>query len=356
MIPLFINGLSCISPQPTFDTSVFPPVFRTHESNRLSCIEPDYSPFIDPKAARRMGRLLKYGTTAGLQALRDAAVASPDAISTGTGFGLLDDSGKFLKNVTEAEEGIVSPTAFIQSTHNTVSSNIALSVGCYGHNNTFVHKGFSFESALIDAQMLMSESSAMQNILAGAYDESTEYSYAIMQRLKLIRSTPVNNLELLSAPGSGTIAGEGAAFFLLSRSRSEHTYSNLLGSHILYKPQSAGKVTSSIDSFLSRYGRKLSDIDIVISGLCGDTRRDSLLQEVNDTYFTSQTILGYKHLCGEYMTSSAFALWLAAMITSTRNLPSDTILKDAGRPASNILICNAYKNDYAFILLSSEIS
>ena len=353
---LYINGLSCISPQPTFDTSVFPPVFRSHESNRLTCIEPDYTPFIDPKASRRMGRLLKYGTSAGLQALRDAAIASPDAISTGTGFGLLDDSGKFLRNVTEAEEGIVSPTAFIQSTHNTVSSNIALSVGCYGHNNTFVHKGFSFESALIDAQMLMGETPAMQNILAGAYDENTDYSFTIMQRLKLIRSRAVNNLELLSAPGSGTIAGEGAAFFLLSRSRTEHTYAKLLGTHILYKPRSAEKITSSIDSFLSRNGRKLSDIDIVISGLCGDIRRDALLQEVNNTYFSSQTILCYKHLCGEYMTSSAFALWLAAQISRTGNIPSETILKDAHRPASNILIYNVYKNDHAFILLSSEIS
>ena len=232
MTPLYINGLSCISPQPTFEKQ-FPFVVPKHESGRLSCIEPDYSPYIDPKASRRMGRLLKYGTTAGLQALRDAQVTSPDAISTGTGFGLLDDSGRFLKNVTEADEGIVSPTAFIQSTHNTVSSNIALIVGCKGHNNTFVHKGFSFESALLDARMLMSEKSAMQNMLVGAYDEITDYSYTIMQRLHLIRETPISNLDLLSKPGSGTIAGEGAAFFLLSKEKSAHTYARLHGSDIL---------------------------------------------------------------------------------------------------------------------------
>jgi len=224
MKPLYINGLSCISPQPTFGGE-FPFEVKQYDSGRLSCIEPDYGPYIDPKASRRMGRLLKYGTASGLQALRDAspqtpegglnAYLIPDAISTGTGFGLLDDSGKFLKNVTEADEGVVSPTAFIQSTHNTVSSNIALAVGCKGHNNTFVHKGLSFESALLDAQMLVREDPAIQNVLVGAYDEITDYSYSIMQRLRLIRSTPYANLELLQKPGSGTVAGEGAAFFLL---------------------------------------------------------------------------------------------------------------------------------------------
>jgi len=352
MIPLYINGLSCISPQPSFDNTAFPFTVKEYESARLSCIEPDYTPYIDPKASRRMGRLLKYGTTAGLQALRDASIASPDAISTGTGFGLLDDSGKFLKNVTEADEGVVSPTAFIQSTHNTVSSNIALIVGCKGHNNTFVHKGFSFESALLDAQMLVAEDADIRHVLAGAYDETTDYSYTIMQRLKLIRDGAVSNLNLLSAPGTGTIAGEGAAFFLLSTDQTDHTYATLRGSDILYKPQSANKVKSKLGSFLAKNDLALSDIDIVISGLCGDSKRDAMLTELNDTYFTAQTILGYKHLCGEYMTSSAFAFWLGAMIAKTGAIPAETAMRNSTRPASNILIYNVYKNDHAFTLIS----
>lgn len=349
---LYINGLSCISPQLTFDTSVFPFAAKEYLSGRLSCIEPDYTPYIDPKASRRMGRLLKYGTAAGLQALRDAGLASPDAISTGTGFGLLDDSGKFLKNVTEADEGVVSPTAFIQSTHNTVSSNIALIVGCKGHNNTFVHKGFSFESAILDAQMLVAEDPNIKNILVGAYDETTDYSYTIMQRLRLIRDNPESNLRLLSQPGVGTIAGEGAAFFALSMERAEHSYAKLLGSDILYKPQSADKVKTKLEAFLAKHKLALNDIDIVISGICGDSKRDTIALSLNENYFSTQTILGYKHLSGEYMTSSAFALWLGAMIARTGAIPAETVIHDACRPTANILIYNAYKNDHAFILLS----
>ena len=352
MKPLYINGVSCISPQPTFDTSVFPFAAKEYDSSRLPCIEPDYTPYIDPKASRRMGRLLKYGTTAGLQALRNAGIASPDAISTGTGFGLLDDSGKFLKNVTEADEGVVSPTAFIQSTHNTVSSNIALIVGCKGHNNTFVHKGFSFESALLDAQMLVAEDAAIRNVLVGAYDETTDYSYTIMQRLRLIREGNGSNLDLLKKPGTGTIAGEGAAFFALSTGRTDHTYATLHGSEILYKPQSAELIKAKLEAFLGKHTLKLSDIDIVISGLCGDSKRDAIPLALNEHYFSAQTILGYKHLSGEYMTSSAFGLWLGAMIAQTGKIPTEAIIRDTHRAASKILIYNVYKNDHAFILLS----
>lgn len=361
MKPLYINGMSCISPQPTFDLRHLPFETKEYVTSRLSCIEPDYTPFIDPKASRRMGRLLKYGTTAGLQALRDAGpqtpegglntIMIPDAICTGTGFGLLDDSGKFLMNVIEANEGVVSPTAFIQSTHNTVSSNIALMVGCHAHNNTFAHKGFSFESALTDAQMLMGENSSMKNILVGAYDEVTGYSQAVMHRLGLLRDDS-SNLHLLSEPGKGTIAGEGAAFFVLSKEPAEQCYAVYRGNNIVYKTASADVLKNRIDKFLINNGLKLSDIDIVLSGLCGDIRRDAILAELNSGYFQGQTILGYKHLCGEYMTSTGFALWATAMMAREGEIPAQMMLKDKGRKPRHILICNAYKDDYTMILVS----
>ena len=349
---LFINGIACISPQPTFGAVGFPFVMQQYSGNRLPCIEPDYSPYIDPKASRRMGRLLKYGTTAGLQALRDSGVEVPDAITTGTGFGLLDDSGRFLKAITEGDEGVVSPTAFIQSTHNTVSSNIALLVGCKGHNNTFVHKGFSFESALTDAQLIATEKPTLKNILVGAYDETTDYSYDIMQRLRLFRAEPNTNFDLFKYTQSGTIAGEGAMFGLLSTKPSANCYARYRGCTMLYNPNSVEVIATKINNFLLQQGVSLSDIDIIISGICGDAKRDQFLTQLNDSYFNQQTILTYKHLCGEYMTSSAFAFWMAAMIVSTGAIPQEAILKNRDRKAKNILICNAYKKGYGFMLLS----
>jgi 3-oxoacyl-(acyl-carrier-protein) synthase len=300
-----------------------------------------------------MGRLLKYGTTAGLKALRDANVTVPDAICTGTGFGLLDDSGKFLKSVTEANEGVVSPTSFIQSTHNTVSSNIALIVGCKAHNNTFVHKGFSFESALTDAELMMGEQEGIKNVLTGAYDETTDYSYDIMRRLRLIRQDPTANIDLYKYAQPGTITGEGAAFFVMSKERSESSYAKYRGNAIVYNPASAEVLANKLNSFLESKGMTVSDVDVVLSGLCGDAKRDEKLNALNDSYLKEQTILGYKHLCGEYMTSSAFALWMATMIAKTGEMPKEAIITNRGSKAKNLLICNAYKKGYSFILLSA---
>src|SRR5256885_61884 len=176
---LYINGISAISPQVTFENSVFLPEVKEYTANKMYVLDADYSKFFDAVSIRRMSRLVKFGSAAGLEALKDAGIRAPGAISTGTGYGLIEVSQKFLTSVIESNETIVSPTAFIQSTHNTISSNIALLCGCHAHNNTFSHKGFSFESALTDAFLLSKEN--VDNILVGAYDEVSEYRYDYMK-------------------------------------------------------------------------------------------------------------------------------------------------------------------------------
>ena len=79
----------------------------------------------------------------------------------------------------ELNEEMLPPTAFIQSTHNTVAAQIALMLKCHAYNNTFVHKGISFESALLDGIMLMRDNEA-SNFLVGAIDELTDNSYIIL--------------------------------------------------------------------------------------------------------------------------------------------------------------------------------
>ena len=149
---LFIKGIGCISPQLTYDNPDFLPGIKKYAGNRMMCIEPDYAPYFDAGSLRRMSRVVKFSAAAALIALKDSGITQLDAITTGTGYGLLENSEKFLKSMAESTGPVLSPTSFIQSTHNTVGATIALITGCNAHNNTFSHKGFSFESALIDAR------------------------------------------------------------------------------------------------------------------------------------------------------------------------------------------------------------
>ena len=58
----------------------------------------------------------------------------------------------------------------MQSTHNTVSSMIAIHLGCHGYNATYSHTGASLESALLDAWLQISLGD-IDTALVGKFDE-----------------------------------------------------------------------------------------------------------------------------------------------------------------------------------------
>lgn len=348
---LYINGIGCISPQNTYDNSVFLPEVKEYSLHRLSCVEPDYAGLFADAAARRMGRLLKYGTASGLMALKDAGIKTPGAISTGTGLGLPEISQKFLRDLIASNEATVSPTAFIQSTHNTVSSNIALLTGCHAHNNTFSNRGFSFESALTDARLIAAEN--LDNILVGAYDEISDYKYAAMLVAKELKPEPVKNLGIFKEKTAGWIAGEGAGFFVLSKQKSEKTYGTLVNNQTFYKPADKAEIKNHIQKFLEENQISLPEIDVLISGVTGDKNTDMIADELNAELFYDQTIVAYKHLCGEYMTSSAFAFWLAAQMMRTQQIPGTVILKDRNRQPKKLLLHNFHLGYHSLMLFSN---
>ena len=148
---MYIRATGNISPQKTFGQLPFLTEPQEFSGNRLTCAEPDYKDIIDPKLIRRMSRIIRMGVAAATQCLRESNITKPDAIVTGTAYGCLEDTGLFLTKMVEFNEELLTPTAFIQSTHNTIGAQIGLMLQCNNYNNAFVHRGFSFESALVDA-------------------------------------------------------------------------------------------------------------------------------------------------------------------------------------------------------------
>lgn len=345
---LFIKGIGCISPQLTYDNSVFLPEIKKYAGNRMMCIEPDYSPYFDAASLRRMSRMVKFSAASALIALKDSGVTQLDAITTGTGYGLLENSEKFLKSMAEATGPVLSPTSFIQSTHNTVGATIALITGCNAHNNTFSHKGFSFESALVDARLMAAEGA--NNILAGGHDEISEKTFVLMEKLHFFRANNEADVADYEKGSDGTVAGEGAAFFMLSPDGAEGDYGVLLDNTILYKPENTIEVKKLIEEFLERNHLSLEDIDVVISGINGDSKSDTYSHELNHLLFAHQTIVLFKHLCGEYMTASSFGFWLAAKILLSQQVPESVILKNRNRQPKYILLYNVFQNDHSVML------
>src|SRR5688500_10408323 len=117
---LYIRSVGNISPQNTLGQSSLPAELVEYTTNRLRSIEPDYGKLIDVKLIRRMSRIIKMGVAAALQCLQEAGVNNPEAIITGTAYGCLEDTGVFLQKMVVNKEEMLTPTSFIQSTHNTI--------------------------------------------------------------------------------------------------------------------------------------------------------------------------------------------------------------------------------------------
>lgn len=348
---IYIRSAAAISAQKTFGDVPFLTDPVEYQETRIKAIEPDYKDYIDPKQIRRMSHVIKMGVAAAKECLNQAAIEMPGAIITGTAYGCLEDTITFLTRIIELEEEMLPPTAFIQSTHNTVAAQIALMLKCHQYNSTFVHKGMSFESALLDAVMLLKEEEA-DNILVGGTDEMTDVSFKILTRLGLYKRWPVSNLSLLKTKSKGTIGGEGAAFVLLTDKSSTTNLAELVAIKTFYKPKSSVDIEKAINDLLSANSLNIDDIDLIITGRNGDLKNDTVYDALNNSLFEKRAQANYKHLCGEYPTSSSFALWLASNIIKKANVPAVVAEGVISVPSpKKVLIYNHYQNIYHSLML-----
>jgi 3-oxoacyl-(acyl-carrier-protein) synthase len=151
--------------------------------------------YVKPLEARRMGKIMKSSLLSSLKALKEAGVEQPDAIITGTALGCLENSELLLRQLTEEGEVTLKPTFFMQSTHNTISSNIAIRLGCHGYNITYTQDDDSLKWALRDAELLL-RSGKVRTVLVGCHDETTSMYRDLLHRIgekeqPVIKSTAI---------------------------------------------------------------------------------------------------------------------------------------------------------------------
>jgi 3-oxoacyl-(acyl-carrier-protein) synthase len=345
---VFIKGMANISPQQSWGDKSLMSLAAGYAGNRLSCIEPDYSVWLDPKQSRRMSRIIRMGVTCSIMALRDAGVEKPDTIVTGTGYGCMEDTGTFLSKMIINNEQSLNPTPFIQSTHNSIGSQVALLLQCQDYNQTYSQGGFSFEHALLDAIMLLDDYPE-KTALLGGIDETTTHSHAIHERFGIYRKDLLSSLELFKTKAKGTIAGEGGAFFVLSGNANAPVIATIERVATLYKP-SLSELKSGVVEFLNACSLTVNDVDLLLSGKNGDMVGDETAGAIEDM-FLSSSLAVYKHLCGEFPVASSFAVWLAARMLQEKYIPDIVKCRDSGRKLMNVLIYNPYFSTHHSLIL-----
>ncbi|MFS4493065.1 beta-ketoacyl synthase N-terminal-like domain-containing protein [Maribacter sp. 2308TA10-17] len=347
---VYINSVGSVSVQKTFDNSEFLNEITTYNDTVASVVNPDYKAYIPPAQARRMAKGIKMSTVSSKTALQEAGLENVDAIIVGTGLGCIGDSVKFVRDIIDNDEQFLTPTRFIQSSHNTVSGQIALGIGCKGYNFTYVHAAISFESSLIDAKMQL-ENDEAKNILVGGVDEMVKYHVDTHRLIGHIKSEPADSTKLLTSDTKGSVMGEGSHFFVLSNEKQESTYAELVAVET-YNSITRDNIPNKIEAFLEENHMTIEDLDLVILGNNGDVDFDGYYEGLNTNLFKDRPQAYYKHLSTEFDTASGFAFWLSAKILKTQTIPEVVKLNEieVSNPQT-ILIYNQYRGENHSLML-----
>lgn len=286
-------------------------------SNSYKAVEPDYTGQIPPMQLRRMSKAVRMGIGAAKFCLQNAGTDTADAVSVGTAMGCLQDTEIFLKKMVEQNEQMLTPTAFIQSTHNTVAGQIALIIGSNGHNLSYVQRGHSFEHAMINARLYLNEHPT-HKILVGGIDELTPDSTAIMQEAGVF--------------GGNTQPGEAAVFFYVSNTASPRSLR--IQDITTFETKDAGEALTRLSDFTAK--NNVKSADLLLLGDSGDRRTGDFYARVKSEF--DAPAINFKELCGEYATSSSFALGLLAdIVNGEYAIATDNAI-------SNVLLINNHLN------------
>ncbi len=321
-----------------------------HESvnNMLKVIEPAYEG-IPPNILRRMAKSSRMGVGAALSLIQDKGV-SINGIIIGTANAGMEESIQFMKQITDHEEGMLTPGTFVQSTPNAIASQISLLSRNKEYNITHVHRGLAFENALIDASMLLKENPT-DTYLLGGVDEIGARNYNIDYLAGWYKKEPLSSKQLYEVNSAGSMAGEGASLFLVNNKR-ENAAARVHGLTTIHSDE-VDAVRDRLQNFIDTQVPAGEKIDLLLSGENGDNRLYHFFASCEAVMDKEATLARFKHMSGEYPTASAFALWLACHLPGGQSLPQHMIKRSSRKTEyKNVLIYNNNNGaQHSFILV-----
>lgn len=308
---VYIKSATHISLQePLAETWMNSPVLPAVPYQRSQ--DPDFRQWLPPLESRRMGKLLRRALVTARKVMADGGVVQPDAIMTGTGLGCINSTLLFLDQLCREGESLLKPTHFMQSTHNTISSLIAIKTQCHGYNSTYSHRSLSFESALMDAFVQLRLGDIGTALVTGN-DEMPPACYELLQRSGCV-----------GLPGQVPAAEASVAFLLSTNANS-----------------SLCEISRFVMSSRTDIAALAATADAVLTGYSGHPANDRVYDQLCGQ-FGGMPLLRYKHLFGECFTSSALGLYAAACVVRAGYAPGFLRMDstEAPLPVRRLLVVN----------------
>ena len=339
---IYINSIKQISVQQPLSEEWFDNPIMYNEPYQRA-IEADYKQFFTPNEARRLGKILKRALLVARQTMAESGISQPDAIITGTGLGCIENTEIFLDKLVREGEEFLNPTHFMQSTHNTISSLVAIDAKCHAYNTTYAHKGISFECALHDA-FLQLQSGKINSALVGAHDEMTPAYFELLKKGGY-----------LGKPNQ-TFAGETAVAMMLSTEKTENS---------LCEIEAVEKIYGRTVETWRAASLQPATIDYIMVGTNGVEENDNIYFENCARLFPNVPLLHYKHIFGEGYTMPALGVYAAAVCLQRGEIPAPLVpvplegnraceLSAANLGGFKKILCyNHFENkNHTFVLLS----
>ncbi|MCR5049531.1 MAG: beta-ketoacyl-[acyl-carrier-protein] synthase family protein [Paludibacteraceae bacterium] len=139
----------------------------------------DIQSYVSAGESRRMTLQTRRMVAAARRAMSESGVEHPDAIVCATQWGCMLQSMRYLQDMLESDEEQLKPTPFIQSTHNTIASQIAILTNNHHYNSTYSQGKQSVSCAIADIEMQMSLG-LINNALVLEFDELVEAWDAVL--------------------------------------------------------------------------------------------------------------------------------------------------------------------------------
>lgn len=180
--------------------------------------------FIQKSRLRRIDNFLQMALMASYLAIEDSKIEIEDrtriGIVFGSGYGLLQTSLNFFDDIIDYGDKCASPTQFANSVHNSLVSNVSISLKLQGPSLTLSSLEMTTASVFSTALSWI-EAGTVDYVLAGVGDE---YSAITGYAANLSGAKEVETVKPFEFNGCTYIPGEGFAAFMLGDLPSEKRY------------------------------------------------------------------------------------------------------------------------------------
>ena len=300
--PLAIHGFSCLTGAGN-TAATLSRIQNGASAIGMAGLE-QISEGLPPQLIRRLKRLPRITLSLAVMALKDAGITcqKPGSVLMGTGWGALSETHDFLSRLNASREQFPSPTDFVGSVHNGPASQVAIMFGATGPNITASGGDYSFEEALLAAD-LMYEDKERPAIILGADEGHSVFS-------------PLFDASIV--PGSDLCDGGGA--FCVSRKM------DAARCGIAMPFFAGGQGNLVIEALVASLGATAgwqNRYALVLAGIPAAMEREGegQLQRFLTLAQVSGPLVRYRKLTGEFASASAVAAALAAAFLTAGVVP-----------------------------------